>query len=136
MDVNVAFPGVEIVVFHTVQPQDTGGDQIIGCRPIRRGRYWDTSSEDGVVWVFSPDFLVNLESSRRSAKASLCFAEPKSGGGDRKATDHSVCFYQVKNLFFGLNPDLASAHFARFLEKEFDTRYQLLIPVAQRILAG
>jgi hypothetical protein len=50
--------------------------------------------------------------------------------------DHSICFHQVKNLFLGLNSDLASAHFARFVEKEFDAPYQLLIPVAQTILAG
>ena len=74
VDVNVTFPSVEIVVFQTVQPQDTGSDQIIGCGPIRRVRYRNPSSEDGVSRVFAPDFLVNLESSRRRPKASLCFA--------------------------------------------------------------
>jgi hypothetical protein len=41
----------------------------------------------------------------------------------------------VKNLFFSLNSDLESAHFA-LRKKEIETGYQLFIPVAQAIFAG
>jgi hypothetical protein len=41
----------------------------------------------------------------------------------------------VKDLVFRLNSDLESAHFALSRKNEFETRYQLLIPVARAIFA-
>jgi hypothetical protein len=111
MDINKAFSSVSVVRFDPVQPENTGGNEIIFPIPVRGigGRH--PAAKDGLQRLVATDFLIDTKTTEWRLEAPGRLTEAETRGRNGELMNDPSIVEKLQRLRFCIDPDLVAAHF-------------------------